>query len=260
MSAPPRAAVALLLLGVSPAAGQLGRRVAQAPDGQVRMTYAAREGVVGNGNNIISWDCEGGRCRSRHSQGNFNDHDDDRWSACDSGPVRVTLWLRGGEVQSLRVMVGGSFRAGAGTATDLGTVSAAEAARYLLSLDVKNAVFAAAIADSVEIWPDLLRLAKDTRRARDTRRQAVFWLGQAAEAAATRGLEELIDADMPDRDVQESAVFAISQRPRDEGVPTLIRVAKTHRDPEIRRKAIFWLGQSEDPRALALFEELLTKP
>ena len=125
---------------------------------------------------------------------------------------------------------------------------------------MKNAVFAAAIADSVEIWPDLLRLAKDTRRARDTRRQAVFWLGQAAEAAATRGLEELIDADMPDRDVQESAVFAISQRPRDEGVPTLIRVAKTHRDPEIRRKAIFWLGQSEDPRALALFEELLTKP
>ena len=30
-------------------------------------------------------------------------------------------------------------------------------------------------------------------------------------------------------------------------------------DPEIRRKALFWLGQSEDPRALALFEELLTR-
>jgi HEAT repeat protein len=43
-------------------------------------------------------------------------------------------------------------------------------------------------------------------------------------------------------------------------VPALIRIAKTHSDPDIRRKAIFWLGQSHDPRALALFEDLLTKP
>jgi HEAT repeat protein len=60
--------------------------------------------------------------------------------------------------------------------------------------------------------------------------------------------------------VREQAVFALSQRPREEGVPSLIRIAKTHSDPEIRRKAIFWLGQSHDPRALALFEDLLTKP
>ena len=33
----------------------------------------------------------------------------------------------------------------------------------------------------------------------------------------------------------------------------------TNKDPEIRKKALFWLGQSHDPRALDLFEELLTK-
>jgi HEAT repeat protein len=55
-------------------------------------------------------------------------------------------------------------------------------------------------------------------------------------------------------------VFALSQRPRDEGVPALIRIARENPDPELRKKAIFWLGQSDDPRALALFEELLTKP
>jgi hypothetical protein len=42
-------------------------------------------------------------------------------------------------------------------------------------------------------------------------------------------------------------------------VPILIRIAKTNKDPEIRRRALFWLGQSDDPRALALFEEILTK-
>ena len=88
----------------------------------------------------------------------------------------------------------------------------------------------------------------------------MFWLGQAAGDAATRGLTDLVDDTSVAVEVKESAVFALSQRPRDEGVPALIRIARTHRNPELRRKAIFWLGQSEDPRALALFEELLAKP
>jgi HEAT repeat protein len=54
-------------------------------------------------------------------------------------------------------------------------------------------------------------------------------------------------------------VFALSQRPQSEGVPILIRLARTDRDPEIRRDALFWLGQSNDPRALDLFEELLVR-
>jgi hypothetical protein len=40
-------------------------------------------------------------------------------------------------------------------------------------------------------------------------------------------------------------------------VPALIRVARTNKDPELRKTALFWLGQSEDPRALDLFEEIL---
>jgi hypothetical protein len=40
-------------------------------------------------------------------------------------------------------------------------------------------------------------------------------------------------------------------------VPALIRVARTSPNGELRKSALFWLGQSEDPRALGLFEELL---
>ena len=59
--------------------------------------------------------------------------------------------------------------------------------------------------------------------------------------------------------VKESAVFALSQLRRDEGVPALIRIARTHASPSVRKKALFWLGQSDDPRAMALFEEILTR-
>jgi len=92
------------------------------------------------------------------------------------------------------------------------------------------------------------------------KRSAVFWLGQAAGDAATRGLTDLVDDGSADHEVRETAVFALSQRPHEEGVPALIRIVKENKDPDLRRKAIFWLGQSDDPRALSLFEELLTRP
>jgi hypothetical protein len=36
-----------------------------------------------------------------------------------------------------------------------------------------------------------------------------------------------------------------------------MRIARTNDDPELRKTALFWLGQSEDPRAVTLFEEIL---
>ncbi len=37
----------------------------------------------------------------------------------------------------------------------------------------------------------------------------------------------------------------------------LIQVAKSNRNAAVRKQAIFWLGQSNDERALAFFEEIL---
>lgn len=261
---------ALLLLATGAAASQsLERRVAGAPDGTVRFSFAARPGVYGNGRNIISWDCRNGNCHNRQVNGNYADMDRDDWSSeCDSGPVRIALTLRSGRVTDLRAYVGGEWRTSA-TGTDLGTVGAREAAAYLLGLAAKDsvgsraaerAILPAMLADSVTLWPDLLKIARDARVSRKVRRSAVFWVGQAAGDAATRGLTDLVDDRGTDREVRETAVFALSQRPKDEGVPALIRIARENRDPELRRKAIFWLGQSDDPRALSLFEELLTRP
>jgi hypothetical protein len=47
--------------------------------------------------------------------------------------------------------------------------------------------------------------------------------------------------------------------PKDEGVPKLIEVAKTNRNREVRKQAMFWLGQSNDPRALEFFEQVLSR-
>jgi hypothetical protein len=245
----------------------LDRRVAAAPDGVMRLSFAARPGVCGNGRGSVSMNCDDGNCGNYTVSVGKRDRDEVEYD-CDPGPVRVSLRVAGGRVTNLRTYVGGRWRAttGAGV-TDLGTVGAREAAAYFLALAAKDsgaaaehAVFPAVLADSATIWPDLLRIARNDRISRKVRRSSVFWLGQAAGEAATRGLTELVDDRAADRDVRESAVFALSQRPHDEGVPALIRIARENPDPELRKKAIFWLGQSDDPRALALFEDLLTKP
>ncbi|HEV2671060.1 MAG TPA: HEAT repeat domain-containing protein [Gemmatimonadales bacterium] len=254
-----------LLLAGSATAQTLEKRVAGAPDGSVRFSFASRPGVYGNGRNMISWDCDKGHCRNQ-VDGDW-ERDENDWDApCDSGPVRVALRKSSGRVSDLRVYVGGQWRAGT-PATDLGTVGTKDATTYLLSLASRDesraaekAIFPAVLADSVTIWPELLKIAKAETISRKVRRSAVFWLGEAAGDAATRGLTDLVEDGDQDHEVRESAVFALSQRPHDEGVPALIHIAKENKDPDLRRKAIFWLGQTDDPRALSLFEELLTKP
>jgi HEAT repeat protein len=248
-----------------PAAAQtLAQRVAGAPDGTVRLTFASRPGVCGNGAGNISFDCGDGGCGRGRTSDADSEWDD---GPCEAGPVRLAVAVAGGHPTRLRAYVGGRWRPATAGVTDLGTVPAAEAARWLLALArsgegrvAEQAVFPAILADSITVWPDLVRLARDPAPPVRVRDQAVFWLGQAAGTAATKDLADLAVDDSVDRDVREHAVFALSQQPREVGVPALIRIARTNRDPEVRRKAFFWLGQTHDPRALALFEEVLTRP
>ncbi len=262
--------VAALLAAVAPslAEGQsIADRVRGVRNGVVHMSFASRPEVCGNGGNSITIG-RGGNTVNFGTR--YSEHDEWESDDCEAGPVRVSLTVAEGNVTRVRTYVGGTWRApsaGRPAPTDLGTLPVREASEFLLSLAeraenraAKDAIFPTIIADSVVVWPRLLRLARDEGRPRDVRKQAVFWLGQAAGEAAARGLDSLVYAGDVDREVREQAVFALSQRPRDEGVPLQIRVVRTNRDPAIRKKALFWLGQSGDPRALALFEEILTKP
>lgn len=246
------AAMALVLTGCAAdgvAAQSLEQRVLAKRDATVRLTFATRPGVCGRGENTIS----------------FNDRDKGDWTSdCEQGPAHVTVSVQGGQVTDIRTRVGGKWVA-RNDVVDLGAVPAGDAARMFLALArrpdpaAEEAVFPAMIADSAEVWPGMLALAKDKGARTDARKSAVFWVGQAAATAATKGLSDVVGDQAVDREVRESAVFALSQRPREEAVPALIAVAEKSDDPKLRKSAIFWLGQTEDPRALAYFEEVLTR-
>jgi HEAT repeats len=238
-----------IVVGLLPATliGQtLERRLGGLDSGTVRLSFASRPGVCGSSVHGIN----------AHAQS-------DEWEAdCENQPVRVALEVRDRRVVAIRTYVGGRWRRSP-SINDLGTVRPQEAAAYFLELAGQSRdlngdpVLPATLADSVTIWPSLLRLARAAHLPEERRRSAVLWLGQAAGNRVTTALDSIVLDDGADRDVRKQAVFALSQRSGTEAVAALIRIARTNQDPEIRRTALFWLGQSQDPRALDLFEEIL---
>jgi HEAT repeat protein len=100
-------------------------------------------------------------------------------------------------------------------------------------------------------------MARDRSLPRETRKAAIFWLGQAAGDRTAETLGDLATDDEAEVDLQEHAVFALSQLRDGEGVDRLMRIARDHRNAKVRKTAMFWLAQSDDPRAVALFEEIL---
>ena len=250
-------------------AQSLADRVSRA-SGTVRFSFPPKAGVCGDGAASIYIKQDDGtqRVQVRGNSWTYSTskYDDEWMPMCEEGPVRIALSVDRGTVSNLRTYVGREWRPST-DATDLGRVTGREAADFLLAIAgrpgrselSRQAIFAATLADAGEIWPRLLQLARNRELPRDARNNAVFWLGQEATTAATNGLRELIDS-QEEIEIREQAVFALSQRPADESITALIALVKRENvDPRIKKKALFWLGQKDDPRVLALFEEILIK-
>ncbi|HEX6007016.1 MAG TPA: HEAT repeat domain-containing protein, partial [Burkholderiales bacterium] len=105
---------------------------------------------------------------------------------------------------------------------------------------------------------DLLRIAKNDNVARETRKSAIFWVGQEVAEEATRHLKDVV-TDRGDLEVRKSAIFALSQQRTGDAVGALIEIARTNPEKELRKSAFFWLGQSDDPRVMAMFEDILLR-
>ena len=244
-----RALMLLAAFVAAPLSGQtLASRIAATRADRVTFTFAGKPGVCGDGENF---DIRGVR-QTVNGRGDWD---------CREGPVRVTLDLNGRTVMRIRTTVGGPTPAGA---EEFGEVSPSEASDWLLRLAERGegraseeALMPAVVARDVVVWPRLAVMARRQDLRDETRKQAIFWLGQEAAEHALGPLDSVLTDD-PDREMRQSALFALTQQHTDRAIEILVRTARSHRDPETRRTAFFWLGQTGDPRGLQLFEEVLT--
>jgi TolA-binding protein len=106
-----------------------------------------------------------------------------------------------------------------------------------------------------EQW--LMNIAVDPKQDMELRKKALFWAGQSGVAIPE--FSKLYDR-MGESEMREQIIFVLSQRQHDPAaMDKLFDVAKNEKDPELRKKAIFWLGQSRDPRVQQFLMDLINK-
>ncbi len=246
------ASVGLFAGGAELAQDDLARRVDGAPDGPVSISYTGRPDVCGNGFSYLRV----GVGALGESDWVYTWSDGAGDGRCLAGPIRLLLTRADKRVTGVRVGIG-PVRLPAGT-TDLGAVSGPGAARFLVDLAGRadgrvgrEALTAAAVADSADTWRAFLALARNPAVSRGLRESAAGWLGREAGAAPglAAGLEALArDPDAPGP-VRSRAVSSLGRL--ETGVGPLLALAESD-DPIVARPALSALGRSADPRARAL--------
>ena len=92
----------------------------------------------------------------------------------------------------------------------------------------------------------LLQVATDPAHSVETRKQALFSAGQAG--VSTAALSALYPR-LNERQLKEQLIWVMSQKRDPAAATRLMEIAKSDPDRELRKKAIFWLGQSKGIRA-----------
>ena len=122
----------------------------------------------------------------------------------------------------------------------------------------KHAAFSLAQTKSPRAAADLIRQG-NTDKIGDVRAQAWFWLAQTGAADAEKAIGAALRKDSDDH-VREQAIFALSQLPDDRAVKSLIGVAQDQTlSREQRKRAVFWLSQSQSDAAQAYLEKVLAR-
>jgi TolA-binding protein len=103
----------------------------------------------------------------------------------------------------------------------------------------------------------LMDVALNEREDIEMRKKALFWAGQQGRVDVA-GLAALYDR-VRENEMKEQIIFVLSQRRDAAAVDKLMDIARRDPNRDRRQNAIFWLGQSRDPRVLKFLEELINK-
>ena len=103
----------------------------------------------------------------------------------------------------------------------------------------------------------LIARARDSGESMNIRRTALFWAGQR-ELTPTRDLVAFYNS-ATESSLKEHALFVLSQRNDDDALTELMRIAQNDSDKHMRSRALFWLGQKDDPRVTKFIADRIEK-
>jgi len=114
----------------------------------------------------------------------------------------------------------------------------------------------------------LVDLVRNEQESASLRKEAAFAIGISKDAGAVAALEGLYAA-ITNREVKKQIIFAVSldrsedglssNRSSDDGINFLVKVAESDSDRELRKQALFWLGQRAGKRSLEVLGAVVEK-
>ena len=230
-------------------AQSLANRVASSSGRSVQFSYPARPGVCGDGRTYISMG-------SGNFYGSFSSNASDQ---CVAGPVRVVADLADRNVIALRTFVGGVTPVVDVGVANLGTVTAADATDYLLGVASRadgrvgrDAIFAAILADGIDLSPKLLDIGRDANRPLETRRAALSGLVRSDAAQLDKIGAALVQIATNENDAQgvrTAALSVLSRLDHGAGIQPLVQLATGNIASWVGKESMTVLARSGDPRA-----------
>jgi len=107
--------------------------------------------------------------------------------------------------------------------------------------------------------PDFLKKIALGNYAGKVRESAVFWLGNYGDSKSLAYLKEIF-AKVQDTGIKKQVVFAFQLSKQKEAVEELIRVAKNEPNQDIRKSAVFWLGQKASAESIKALKDIVDEP
>ena len=118
----------------------------------------------------------------------------------------------------------------------------------------EHAIFALSQSKAPDAYAHILAIAHRDP-AGHVRSQAYFWLAQMNDERAKDDIVAALKSESSD-EVREEVVFAITQL-EDGADEALIAVLRGDYPRAVKKQALFWLGESGSPKAMAYFDEAL---
>jgi hypothetical protein len=244
------ALIVAISASASSARGQsLANKIASAGDRSVQFSFPSRPGVCGDGRTYIS-------TGSGNFYGSFSSNAADQ---CQAGPIRIVIDLADKNVVALRTYAGALSPAVDAGVTNLGAVTSAEAADYLLGVASRadgrvghDAIFAALLGDNVDATSRLLEIGRDQNRPLETRRAALAGLGRSDAPQLDKIGAALVQIATNENDVQQvrtTALSVLSRLDHGAGIQPLVQLAGGNMSSWIGRESLRVLSGSGDPRA-----------
>jgi|CXWL01.1.fsa_nt_gi hypothetical protein len=190
------------------------------------------------------WNTRPGSCdldSRNHGYGSRGDDD-------TVSQMRIYAKAEAGKLTALRSYAPSCKVTTKSTLQDLGELPVADSLQWLnahlqprgkLTADVLAAI---AVHAGSAAEDKLVSLAK-ADSSRETRKDALFWLGQVRGATGAARIRPFLLGDA-DAKVREHAAFAYSQSSAPDRGPALIEQGQSDASPHVRSQAWFWLAQT----------------